>query len=58
MIENRNKEIGKLLKLLIQNEQKWDDCLPPVLWALRTTKNSKTKLVVLNFYMDVVILGH
>jgi len=43
MIENRNKEIGKMLRLLIENEQEWDECLPSVLWALRTTKNSKTK---------------
>jgi len=44
MIENRNKEIGKLLKLLIQNEQEWDECLPSVLWALRTTKKLQNKI--------------
>ena len=43
MIENRNKEIGKLLRLLAENEQEWDECLPSALWALRTTKNKKTK---------------
>ena len=43
MIENRNREIGKILRLLINNEQEWDECLPSALWALRTTKNSKTK---------------
>lgn len=43
MIENRNREIGKMLRLLIENEQEWDECLPSVLWALRTTRNSKTK---------------
>lgn len=43
MIENRNREIGKILRLLITEEQEWDECLPSVLWALRTTKSSKTK---------------
>ena len=43
MIENRNKEIGKMLRLLLEGEQEWDECLPSVLWALRTSKNSKTK---------------
>ena len=43
MIENRNREIGKILRLLLENEQEWDECLPSVLWALRTTKSSKTK---------------
>jgi len=43
MIENRNKEIGKMLRLLLEGEQEWDECLSSVLWALRTSKNSKTK---------------
>ena len=43
MIENRNKEIGKILRLLVENESEWDEYLPSALWALRTTKNSKTK---------------
>ena len=43
MIENRNREIGKLLRLLVENESEWDEYLPSALWALRTTKNSKTK---------------
>jgi len=43
MIENRNREIGKILRLLIENESEWDEYLPSALWALRTTKNSKTK---------------
>jgi len=51
MIENRNKEIGKMLRLLIEDEKEWDECLPSVLWALRTTKNSLNS-AVLNFYMD------
>jgi len=43
MIENRNREIGKILRLLLENEKEWDECLPSVLWALRTTKSKKTK---------------
>ena len=43
MIENRNREIGKILRLLVENESEWDEYLPSALWALRTTKNSKTK---------------
>lgn len=43
MVENRNREIGKLLKLLGNYNTDWDEILPSVLWALRTTKNSKTK---------------
>jgi len=43
MIENRNREIGKILRLLLSNEQEWDECLPSVLWGLSTTKTSKTK---------------
>jgi len=40
--ENRNKEIGKLLRLLGQQHKEWDEILPSALWALRTTKNSIT----------------
>jgi len=43
MIENRNGEIGIILRLLITEEQEWNECLPSVLWALRTTKSSKSK---------------
>jgi len=43
MIENRNKEVEKILRLLIETESEWDEYLPSALWALRTTKNSKTK---------------
>jgi len=43
MIENRNREVEKILRLLIENESEWDEYLPSALWALRTTKNSKTK---------------
>jgi len=39
-VENRNKEIGKYLRLLCNNNQGiWDDMLPSALWALRTCKN-------------------
>jgi len=31
MIENRNREIGKILRLLLENEQEWDECLPSIL---------------------------
>jgi len=40
LVENRNKEIGKLLGLLGQKHKEWDEILPSALWALRTTKNS------------------
>jgi len=43
MVENRNKEIVKLLRLLGNKNQEWDEVLPSALWALRTTKNSVTK---------------
>jgi len=43
MIENRNREVEKILRLLDDNENEWDEYLPSTLWALRTTKNSKTK---------------
>jgi len=43
-VENRNKEIGKYLRLLCNNNQEiWDDMLPSALWALRTCKNETTK---------------
>jgi len=43
-VENRNKEVSKLLKLPSQNETEWDDILPDALWiwVLGTTKNEKT----------------
>jgi len=44
MVENRNKEIGKYLKLLCNNNTTiWDDVLPSALWALRTCKSETTK---------------
>ena len=43
LTENRNKEIGKLLRLLGENNKDWDEVLPSALWALRTTKNTVTK---------------
>ena len=42
LTENRNKEIGKLLRLLSDKHKEWDEVLPSALWALRTTKNSVT----------------
>ena len=42
LTENRNKEIGKLLRLLGNKQKEWDKVLPSALWALRTTKNSVT----------------
>ena len=41
-VENRNKEIGKYLRLLSQEEKDWDELLHAALWALRTAKNEKT----------------
>jgi len=43
MIENRNREVEKILRLLVENQSEWDEYLPFALWALRTTKISKTK---------------
>ena len=43
-VENRNKEIGKYLRLLCnKNTSQWDEILPSALWALRTSKNETTK---------------
>jgi len=42
LTENRNKEIGKLLRLLGTKNKDWDEVLPSALWALRTVKNSTT----------------
>ena len=42
LTENRNKEIGKLLRLLGKKHKEWDEILPSALWALRTTKNVVT----------------
>ena len=46
--ENRNKEIGKLLRLLGQQHKEWDEILPSALWALRTTKTQSPTIQVLN----------
>eukprot|EP00833_Pecoramyces_ruminatium_P001282 jgi/Orpsp1_1/1175314/evm.model.c7180000053383.2 len=44
MVENRNKEIGKYLRILCNNNTtRWDEILPSALWALRTCKNETTK---------------
>ena len=43
MTENRNREIGKYLRLLGEKEQDWDLVLPAALWALRTSRNTATK---------------
>ena len=42
-VENRNREIGKYLRLLGTKNKDWDDILPSALWALRTAKNEVTK---------------
>jgi len=39
LTENRNREIGKLLRLLGNKEKEWHLILPFALWALRTSKN-------------------
>lgn len=41
-VENRNREIGKYLRLLSEKEKDWDEVLPSALWALRTCKNVTT----------------
>eukprot|EP00833_Pecoramyces_ruminatium_P000397 jgi/Orpsp1_1/1174429/evm.model.c7180000050047.1 len=43
LTENRNREIGKLLRTLGNKEKEWDLVLPFALWALRTAKNKVTK---------------
>ena len=43
LTKNRNKEIGKLLRLLGSKNNDWDEVLLFALWALRTTKNKVTK---------------
>ena len=43
MTENRNREIGKYLRLLGQKEKDLDIVLPSALWALRTSRNTATK---------------
>jgi len=43
MTENRNREIGKLLRLLGSKDKDWDLTLPFALWALRTSKSSTTR---------------
>ena len=43
-VENRNKEIGKYLRILCnRNTTIWDEMLPSALWAIRTCKNETTK---------------
>ena len=42
-VENRNREIGKYLRLLGNNQKDWDEILPSALWALRTCKSEVTK---------------
>ncbi len=42
LTENRNKEIGKLLRLLGKKNKDWDEILPSALWALRTAKHTTT----------------
>jgi len=44
MVENHNKEIGKYLRILCNNNtNNWDIILPSALWTLRTCKNETTK---------------
>jgi len=42
LTENRNREIGKLLRTLGEKEENWDTLLFPVLWALKNSTNSAT----------------
>jgi len=41
-VENRNREIIKILRHLCFNQENWDDYIPASLWALRTTRSSVT----------------
>jgi len=42
MTENRNREIGKLLRILGEKDYLWDELLPAALWALRTSVSTTT----------------
>jgi len=42
LVENRNKEIEKVLRHLCDIQKDWDLYMPATLWALRTTKSSVT----------------
>ena len=42
-VENRNKEIGKYLRILGKKDKHWDETLYSALWALRTCKSEVTK---------------
>jgi len=37
LVENKNREIGKQLRFLVEENQDWDKYLPLALWALRTS---------------------
>ena len=42
LVENRNREIGKQLRFLVEEYDDWDKYLPIALWALRTSISSST----------------
>jgi len=42
LVENRNKEIVKILRHLVTTQTNWDEYLHSALWALRTSKSSVT----------------
>ena len=42
LVENRNREIGKQLRFLVEEYNDWDKYLPIALWALRTSISSST----------------
>jgi len=44
MIENRNREVEKILRLLIDNENKWDEYLPFDYGLLEQPKKFKNKI--------------
>jgi len=41
-VENRNREIVKIMRHLCKIQEEWDEYLPAVLWALRTSKSKVT----------------
>ena len=42
LVENRNREIVKILRHLVDKQTNWDEYLHSALWALRTSKSSVT----------------
>jgi len=55
LTENRNREIGKYLRLLGTKNRDWDEVLPSALWALRTAQHS---VQALSWFTDARTSNH